>query len=119
MILERPSGPSILSHPQFVTVAAAAGCPSDGLPSTCARCASSAPARSPAADPPGSRPGTLREHAMNRRAALTADMHREGPAGTALERRAGMGDLRMGMFLQMEGTIRGHLAEASRRASKG
>ena len=46
-------------------------------------------------------------------------MHREGPAGTTLERRAGMGDLRMGMFLQMEGTIRGHLAEASRRASKG
>jgi hypothetical protein len=36
MILERPSGPSILSHPRFVTVAAAAGCPSDGLPSTCA-----------------------------------------------------------------------------------
>ena len=30
-----------------------------------------------------------------------------------------MGDLRMGMFHQMEGTIRGHLAEASRPASKG
>jgi hypothetical protein len=71
MILERPSGPSILSHPRFVTVAAAAACPSDGPPSTCA---SSAPARSPAADPPGSRPGTLREHAMNRRAAISADM---------------------------------------------
>jgi hypothetical protein len=36
MILKRPSGPSILSHPPFVTVAAAAGCPSDRLPSTCA-----------------------------------------------------------------------------------
>jgi hypothetical protein len=30
-----------------------------------------------------------------------------------------MGDLRMGMFHQMEGTIRGHLAEASRPASRG
>jgi hypothetical protein len=30
-----------------------------------------------------------------------------------------MGDLRMGLFHQMEGTIRGHLAEASRRASRG
>ena len=46
-------------------------------------------------------------------------MHREGPAGTALERRAGMGDLRMGSFHQMEGTIRGHLAEASRPAFRG
>jgi len=36
MILERPSGPSILSHPRFVTVAAAAGCLSDELPFTCA-----------------------------------------------------------------------------------
>jgi hypothetical protein len=30
-----------------------------------------------------------------------------------------MGDLRVGLFRQMEGTIRGHLAEASRPASKG
>ena len=30
-----------------------------------------------------------------------------------------MGDLRMGLFHQMEGTIRGHLAEASRPASRG
>ena len=36
-----------------------------------------------------------------------------------LERRAGMSDLRMGLFRQMEGTIRGHLAGASRRASRG
>src|SRR4029077_11299817 len=32
-------------------------------------------ARSPAADPPGSRPDTLREHVMDRRAALTAVLH--------------------------------------------
>lgn len=30
-----------------------------------------------------------------------------------------MGDLRMGLFHQMEGTIRGHLAEASRPAFRG
>jgi hypothetical protein len=30
-----------------------------------------------------------------------------------------MGDLRMGLFHQMEGTIRGPLAEASRPASMG
>ena len=30
-----------------------------------------------------------------------------------------MGDLRMGSFHQMEGTIRGHLAEASRPAFRG
>jgi hypothetical protein len=30
-----------------------------------------------------------------------------------------MGDLRMGLFHQMEGTIGGHLAEASRPASRG
>src|SRR4029077_7320353 len=73
MILEPPSGPSILSHPRFVTVAAVAACPSDGRHPP-ARAASSAQARSPAADPPGSRPDTLREHVMDRRAALTAAM---------------------------------------------
>ena len=30
-----------------------------------------------------------------------------------------MGDLRMGLFHRMVGTIRGHLAEASRPASRG
>jgi hypothetical protein len=35
-----------------------------GPPSTCVRCRSSAPARSPAAEPPGS-PDTLSDHALN------------------------------------------------------
>src|SRR5258708_12534007 len=40
-----------------------------GPPSACARCASSALARSPAAEPPA-RPDTLSEHALKRSAAV-------------------------------------------------
>ena len=37
-----------------------------GPPFTCVRCASSAPARLPAAEPPGPTPDTLSDHALNR-----------------------------------------------------
>src|SRR5258708_26294246 len=50
-----------------------------GPPSTCPRCASSALARSPAAEPPAP-PDTLSEHAFNRSAAVTA-LLRRSPAG--------------------------------------
>src|SRR5258708_20418029 len=50
-----------------------------GPPSTCARCASSALARSPAAEPPA-RPDTLSEHALKRSAAVIAVL-RGSPAG--------------------------------------
>src|SRR5258708_9640302 len=50
-----------------------------GPPSACARCASSALARSPAAEPPA-RPDTLSEHALKRSAAVIAVL-RGSPAG--------------------------------------